>query len=109
MFDGLPPEWGALTPEPGRTVRITATDAGTSWHVTVARFTGTDPDGNSYDEPAFAVADLDPGTPTAAGIAGSAADLDAWLWGRPPLGSIERSGDPATLAGFDAVIAAGIN
>ena len=109
MFDGVPPEWGAITPEPGRTVRITAADAGAAWYVTLARFTGTSPGGNSYDEPALAVADADPGTPAAAAVTGSAADLDAWLWGRPPLGSIERSGDPATLGGLDAVIAAGIN
>jgi len=109
MFDGAPPEWGAITLEPGRTVRITATDAGTSWHVNLGRFTGTSPRGQSYDEPALAVADVDPGTPVGAAVAGSAADLDAWLWGRPPLGSMERSGDPATLSGFDAVIATGID
>lgn len=108
MFGGTP-SWGTFTPEPGWTLRLAATDVVASWQVTVGRFTGTSPGGQSYDEPALAVADVDPGTATAATVAGSAADLDAWLWGRPPLGSIERSGDQAALASFDAIIAAGVN
>jgi hypothetical protein len=45
----------------------------------------------------------------AAEISASAADLDCWLWGRPPLGPVQRSGDPGVLGGVDAVLAQGLN
>ena len=50
----------------------------------MGRFTGTDPEGTFYDEPDFSVADGDPGAPASAFIGGTAADLDCWLWHRPP-------------------------
>ena len=45
MYGGCPP-WGTITPEPGRTMRLRATDTGDTWLVTLARFTGTDPQGH---------------------------------------------------------------
>ncbi len=106
MF-GWIPEWGTFSETPGAALQIRAADTATSWSVSLGRFAGTSPEGTSYDEPALTVADV-PADNAAAVITGAAADLDCWLWGRPPSGPIERSGDPATLAGFEAVIAAGI-
>ncbi len=110
MYDGTVPEWGNFAANEGWTLRITATDTGDSWYATLGHFTGTDPEAQrSYDQPFFSVATTDPGTSAAATIAGSAADLDCYLWNRPPLGTIDRSGDEAALAAFDAKIAEGVN
>jgi len=39
----------------------------------------------------------------------TAADLDCWLWHRPPVGAIDQSGDGDLLSEFTAAIAPGIN
>lgn len=107
---GGAPDWGMFTPEPGRTLRISATDSGGSWLVTLGRFTGTDPgDGTGYDEPDIDSVVTEPGTPAAAQVSATAADLDCWLWHRPALGVIEHAGDRAVLRGFESVIGPGIN
>ena len=103
------PEWGRFTPDGAKTVRIEATDTGDSWLVRLGRFTGTDPDGTSYDEPDIHAADSDPGGGTAALISGSAADLDCLLWHRPLIGAVERSCDKEVLSGFESAIGTGIN
>ncbi len=109
MYGGEVPDWGSFTPAGPQTVRLRATDTQDSWVVTVGRFTGTDPDDHvSYDEPCLQVAEPDAEEP-AARITGSAADLDCWLWHRPPPGPVERSGDEGALGRFDAAIAPGIN
>ena len=110
MFGGDLPEWGKLDTDAAMTLRILATDTGDTWLVALGQFTGTDPsDQRSYDQPGIMAADSDPGTESAATIAGTAADLDCWLWGRPTQGTTERSGDPAVIDSFDAVIADGIS
>jgi hypothetical protein len=38
-------------------------------------------------------------------VSGTARDLDAWVWNRPPLGEISRTGD---ISAFEAVIAEGV-
>jgi hypothetical protein len=64
----------------------------------------------SYDrEPGVHVAEKDDGGAAVSMIASTAADLDCWLWGRPTLNPIERSGSSAVIAAFDALIADGIN
>ncbi len=110
MYGGVP-DWGTFTPDDaGLAVRLRATDTGDSWLVALGRFTGTDSDGTSYDEPAIHPADRDQGTEAAAaGVAGTAADLDCWLWHRPPIGPVERSGDQQALSRFDAATGPGIN
>ncbi|HEX5403579.1 MAG TPA: maleylpyruvate isomerase family mycothiol-dependent enzyme [Pseudonocardiaceae bacterium] len=105
MYSAIP-EWGTFTADPAKTLRLTATDTGNTWLVTLGRFTGTDPDGKSYDEPDFHPAD--DGSANAE-IRGAAADLDCWLWHRPPVGPITRTGDDDILQQFDATIAPGIN
>ncbi|HYB86961.1 MAG TPA: hypothetical protein VEC76_08935 [Streptosporangiaceae bacterium] len=42
-------------------------------------------------------------------IRGTAADLDCWLWHRPPFGPVTPSGDPRVLGQFEAIIAPGIS
>ncbi len=109
MYGGAPP-WGTFVPDLGKTLRIRAGDTGGSWFVILGRFTGTDPsDGTEHDQPDIRVAETDPPTPPAAEISGNAADLDCWLWHRPTVGPIERSGDRGVLASFESIIAAGID
>ncbi|MGI8519756.1 MAG: maleylpyruvate isomerase family mycothiol-dependent enzyme [Actinomycetota bacterium] len=109
MYGGSPP-WGAFTPDAGKSLTLQATDTGGSWLVMLGRFTGTDPDNDtSYDEPDIHTADTDSREQTAAAIEGSAADLDCWLWHRPSIEPIGRSGDQDVLDRFDSTIAPGIN
>ena len=108
MYGALP-TWGTFTPDRPRTVRLRATDTGDSWFVTLGRFTGTDPEGVPYDEPDIHVEDPDPGSVAAAEVAGAAADLDCWLWHRPPLSPPALSGDREVLIGFESAIAPGID
>jgi uncharacterized protein (TIGR03083 family) len=110
MYGGAPP-WGQFTPDPASTIRVRATDTGDSWLLTLGRFTGTDPDDGTVldDEPDLRVAEADPGSPAAAELTGTAADLNCWLWHRPTVGQVARTGDEKVLATFDAAIAPGIN
>lgn len=113
IYAGLPP-WGHFTPDPTQTVRIQTSDTGRSWLVTLGQFTGTDPDGTAHDEPTLAVAAADSDTsgtsePAAVTVLGAACDLDCWLWHRPPVGKIERSGDVAALGCLDLTIAQGLS
>jgi uncharacterized protein (TIGR03083 family) len=110
MYNGNLPDWGKFAPDEGATLRIAAADTGDSWFVTLGQFTGTDPDDQkSYDERSLLVPVADPGTGTAATFTGSAADLDCWLWHRPPAGTIDRSGADEILAAFEEAIAGGVN
>jgi uncharacterized protein (TIGR03083 family) len=109
MYGGVP-SWGRFQPQAARTVRIRATDTDDSWLITLGRFSGTDPEsGTSYDEPDIGIAEVDSGAETATTIRGRAADLDCWLWHRPPLEPLDFSGDEGVRAEFEATIAAGIN
>lgn len=106
---GWVPDWGTFTPDPGRTVRLRATDTGDAWFVTLGRFTGTDPgDHTSYDESGIHAADVDPGIGAAATVSAGAADLDCWLWQRRPVGPVEAGGDHDVLSAFEEAIASGI-
>jgi uncharacterized protein (TIGR03083 family) len=109
MYGGTPP-WGRFDPEPGTALRIHAVDTGASWFVSLGRFSGTDPDdGQAYDEPDLRAADVDTGEEVGATISGRAADLDCWLWHRPPTGPLERSGNEDLLTRFETTIGSGIN
>ena len=110
MYGGDLPEWGRFTPDGAKTLRFRATDTGDSWFVALGRFAGTDPgDQVSYDQPGIHAAGGDPGGPAAAEVRGTAADLDCWLWHRPAVTPVARSGDDEALAGFESIIAAGVN
>jgi len=103
------PRWGRFTADPTQTVRVRTTDTDSSWLVTLGQLTGTEDDGTVHDEPGLDVAVLDTGERTAATVSGAAADLDCWLWHRPPVGEIERAGDPQVLQRVDRTIAPGIS
>jgi len=108
MYGGVP-SWGDFTPDPTQTVRVRTADTGRSWLVTLGQFTGTDDDGTAHDEPDLRVAASDADEAAAVTVSGAAADLDCWLWHRPPVGQIERAGDPVVLERLDRTIAAGIS
>ena len=107
MYGGCPP-WGTITPS-DRVVAVRLTDTGDELRVALARFTGTDPDGKSYDDPDLAVLDDDSGTPVAS-ITGSAGDLDTWVWHRGQ-GRVEPrfEGDEAALDELRAILSQPIN
>lgn len=108
MYAGSPP-WGRFTPDPAQTIRVRTTDTDRSWLLTLGQFTGTEDDATVHDEPDLRVAVSDTGEPAAATVSGAAADLDCWLWHRPPVGEIERAGDRQVLQRFDQTIAPGIS
>jgi uncharacterized protein (TIGR03083 family) len=107
IYGGLP-EWGQFTPQRAETIRLSASDTQVSWLVTLGQFTGTDPeDGTFYSEPDIH-AEIDSGGPAAATIRGNAADLDCWLWHRPPSMPIDRSGSQSVLDQFESIIKPGV-
>jgi uncharacterized protein (TIGR03083 family) len=107
MYGGHP-AWSTFTRAEEQTLRLRSTDRGDSWLITLGRLTGTPPDSDPIDETDIDIAATDPGTPAAATVTGTAEDLECWLWHRPTLGEVERSGDPSVLAAFDQMISPGI-
>lgn len=100
-FVGGIPGWASFEPD-GTTVRLDATDARRVWHLALGRMTGTSPNtGTAYDLAALVVVD-DPAAPDAL-IAGSAVDLDLWLWGRGPLTAV--TGDDSLAERLRGMIA----
>jgi hypothetical protein len=87
---------------------LRATDTGDSWLVTLARFTGTDPEGTAYDEPDIHIAATDPGDDAASTVSGSAEDLNCWLWRRPTTADLDRAGDQTVVQSFEKTIGGGI-
>jgi uncharacterized protein (TIGR03083 family) len=107
MFSGGPPGTD-LTVDELATVRLRTTDTGASWVAVLAQFEGPDGQGGTQAGPTLVIGEDDDGLPCAASVSASAADLDCWLWGRPPLGSVELAGDVRVLAGLRAVVDTGI-
>lgn len=107
MFGGVPP-WAAFTAA-GGTGRVVTSDTGARWDFELGTATGTNPcSGASYtDEPCLHLLDdlVDPQFT----VTGTARDLDAWLWNRPPLGELQVGGDQRPYEQFRAVIATGVN
>jgi uncharacterized protein (TIGR03083 family) len=102
MFGDVP-AW-ATSAGDGPLGRLSTTDTATSWFVRVGRWSGTSPNtGRTYtDEPTLLLADG--GEPTFE-ITGSARDLDAWMWNRPLVGELHRSGD---IEALETVIRQGV-
>ncbi len=100
MYGGCPP-WGTQVPS-DQVVDLRLTDTGDVLHVALARFTGTDPEGKTYDEPDIVLVDDGPAVAT---ISGTAADLDTWLWHRGAgRVDVRLEGDETVLAGLQAIL-----
>jgi uncharacterized protein (TIGR03083 family) len=102
MYGGVP-EWATSTMD-GATGRLRTTDTGGEWVVRIGRWSGHSPNtGKTYtDEPVLGiVADGEPSFE----ISGTAGDLDAWLWNRPTVTEVTRTGDTEP---FEAVIRTGV-
>jgi uncharacterized protein (TIGR03083 family) len=95
MYGGCPP-WGSFEPLGPHAV-VRCTDTGDEVTVVVGRFTGTDPDGTSYDEPDLSVRAADPESEPSAAVTGTADDLLAWLWHRRGRASVTMTGDDTTI------------
>jgi uncharacterized protein (TIGR03083 family) len=102
MYSGVP-SWGTSGAD-GPVGRIATTDTGASWLVRIGSWSGTSPNsGKTYsDEPNLTI--VTTGDP-AFGISGTAADLDSWLWNRPPHEPVALDGD---YRRFESIIRQGV-
>lgn len=101
MYGGSP-HWGTFTPGTGL-VRVDLTDVAASVWVQLGRFTGTDPDNQkTYDEDDVSVVSA-PDTDPDVVIAGSAGDVNTWLWRRRDDAGITVSGDRSVDGRFRAI------
>jgi len=102
MYGGAP-GWATTTAD-GPVGRLATTDTGASWLVQVGHWSGTSPNTQrTYtNDPMFFL--VDAGAPSFE-IMGTARDLDAWIWNRPPVSEIRRSGDTSS---FEIVIRQGV-
>jgi uncharacterized protein (TIGR03083 family) len=106
---GHVPDRATFSPGDPGVIRLHAVDTGSTWLVSPGRLTGPDPDGGtSVDEACLGIAD-DLGGEAEATVTGSAADLDCWLWRRPTIATLDRSGDDRLLDQLEAVIRPGID
>lgn len=97
------PQWASVQMD-GAIGRLGTTDTGREWLVQLGRWSGHSPhSGKTYtDKPILRiVADGQPSFE----ISGAARDLDAWLWNRPTLGEVSRTGNTAA---FEAIIRSGV-
>ncbi|MDN4161502.1 maleylpyruvate isomerase family mycothiol-dependent enzyme [Nocardioides abyssi] len=103
MYGGDAPPWGRFDAS-GHAVRVDLVDRDASIWVRPGTLLGTDPEtGTKHDGPHLQVVD-DPGTDPSAVVAGTAADLDAWLWNRRDVTGVTVSGDPAAYDAFRAAV-----
>ena len=103
MFGGTP-AWASSTTPDGPVGRLATTDTETSWLLQIGHWSGTSPNtGTTYTDETMLFL-VDAGEP-AFEITGTAADLDVWIWNRPPRRAISRTGDTAA---FEAVISSGV-
>jgi uncharacterized protein (TIGR03083 family) len=102
MFGGAP-GWATTTLD-GPVGRVATTDTGANWLLKMGHWSGTSPDtGTTYTaEPALF---LDAHGEPSFEISGTAGDLDAWMWNRPTLHDVTRTGDTTK---FEAVINTGV-
>ncbi|MDN5796571.1 MAG: maleylpyruvate isomerase family mycothiol-dependent enzyme [Intrasporangium sp.] len=107
VMRGYEPEPGLSATPTGPPVTIALVDGFHTWTVTPARVTGTDSDGDTWD--VQRLLGQDESASGSAAVSGRAADLDCWLWNRPAVGEISRTGDPAALQALEAVVAGSID
>ena len=101
MLGGLPSSW-TFAPD-GVTFGVDATDADRSWTLGFGQFSGTTSDGRTMD--GTAVAPVDRESAADVRIAGTALDLDLWLWGRADTSALAITGDDAVAARLRALAA----
>lgn len=105
---GWRPAWGRVTHD-GGSVDLVATDTGDRWRIVTGSWSGSSPDtGATYEaEPLLDVVDA---STAAAGatVSGTAAALDAWLWGRGARSALHFRGDDALIERVAAVVAVGV-
>jgi len=106
MYGGTP-TWGTFTPGEGL-LRFDLTEAGEAMWVRLGNFTGTDPEGKSYDEPDLNVV-AEPGVEPDAIVTGPSGPMDAWLWQRGDEAEVSVSGDRAVYDRFAALVNNPIN
>jgi uncharacterized protein (TIGR03083 family) len=102
MYGGSP-SWGTFE-ERGPRVEFRTADTGAVVPVALGWFTGTDPDGVTYDGAAVAVRPVEPAIAPAVSVRGAAGDLDAWLWHRADAGAITVEGDPEVYKALAEVL-----
>ncbi len=102
MYSQIPP-WATATDD-GPVGIVRTTDTGGEWLLRCGRLSGTSPTtGTTYaDEPTLTA--VTRGEPVFQ-VSGAAADLDAWLWNRPPIGAVTVDGDSAA---FVATVRSGV-
>ncbi|GGL85384.1 maleylpyruvate isomerase family mycothiol-dependent enzyme [Nakamurella endophytica] len=107
-FFSYAPTWATVSTSE-MTGRVRTTDTGHAWDITPGRWSGTSPStGRSWDEPLLHVDPLAGAAEPAFTIEATARDLDAWLWGRPPVGPVTQHGDPVALSLVTEVLEQGI-
>ncbi|MAO79850.1 MAG: hypothetical protein CMH82_04155 [Nocardioides sp.] len=102
MYGGEPPAWGDFTPD-GHLTAVELTDTGHRLVVRTGRFVGTDPASGAALDVAHLVRVADD-APAAATVAGTAADVDAWLWHRRDDAPLSVTGSPDAYAAFRAAV-----
>ncbi len=107
MYGGCP-LWGSFDPT-GPSVVVRCTDTGDEVPVVLGRFTGTSPDGTSYDETDLSVRSATLETEASAVVSGTADDLLGWLWHRRGRERIELTGDDTTIAELLGLLDSSIN
>jgi uncharacterized protein (TIGR03083 family) len=106
-FYGGHPGWATYEGS-GPTGRVRTSDTRAEWLVQVGGFSGLSPNtGKTYDgEPTLEL--LDAGTPSFT-VSATAADLDSWIWNRPPRVEPTVEGDRADFGAFAALVAKGVD
>lgn len=106
-FFGGAPAWSTYRGD-GPVGRVRVADTGDEWLFQLGGFSGVSPNtGKTYDhEPVLEL--VESGSPSFT-VTGSARDVDAWLWNRPPLAEPIVEGSDADFQAFAAIVAKGID
>jgi hypothetical protein len=104
VMHGGCPAWGSFEATGPHAV-VRCSDTGDEVPVVLGRFTGTAPDGRTYDEDDLSVRFASPDAESSAVVSGTADDLLAWLWHRRGPEGVSLSGDETTIEAVTALLA----